>query len=190
MLELNSLLDTGENSYGTSFNKQTDGWAELSRIACLCSAAEFLESDQENPLLQKMKGDASEQGILRCYESIMSNSSAVREANPKVVEIPFNSSNKYQVSVHDVDRSGKYLLVMKGAPEIIFKKCKTILINGEDLEIDEKISNDFQKAYMDLGEQGERVLGFCDLTLNPQEFPSGFEFDVEDEPNFPLSDLR
>ena len=67
-----------------------------------------------------MKGDASEQGILRCYESIMGNTTALREANPKVVEIPFNSSNKYQVSVHDVDKTGKYHLVMKGAPEIIF----------------------------------------------------------------------
>ena len=187
---MNYCLDTGEKSYAGNFKKDTAGWAELSRVACLCSTAEFLESDQENPLLRKMKGDASEQGILRCYESIMGNTTALREANPKVVEIPFNSSNKYQVSVHDVDKTGKYHLVMKGAPEIIFKKCKTILINGKDCKIDEKMSDIFQKAYMDLGEQGERVLGFCDLSLNPDEFPPGFEFDVDDEPNFPISDLR
>ena len=120
----------------------------------------------------------------------MGDSAKVREANPKVAEIPFNSSNKYQVSVHDVDKGGKYLLVMKGAPEIVFKRCKTILIDGKDIEIDHKIEEDFLYSNKHLGEQGERVLGFCDLNLDPALFPPGFIFDVEDGANFPLSDLR
>ena len=45
-----------------------------------------------------------------------------RAARRKVMEIPFNSTNKYQVSIHecqtDPDVPG-HLLVMKGAPERI-----------------------------------------------------------------------
>jgi len=36
---------------------------------------------------------------------------------------------------------------------------------------------------------GERVLGFCDLTLSPHEYPIGYQFDIE-EVNFPLDNLR
>merc|ERR1712049_32081 len=42
---------------------------------------------------------------------------------------------------------------------------------------------------MELGGLGERVLGFCDLKLDPEEFSEDFEFDP-DEANFPLTNLR
>merc|ERR1711910_134091 len=48
--------------------------------------------------------------------------------NKKLVEIPFNSTNKFQVSIHETsDPSDKRaLLVMKGAPERILQRCSTI----------------------------------------------------------------
>ena len=42
---------------------------------------------------------------------------------------------------------------------------------------------------MELGGLGERVLGFCDIMLNPNEFPTGFPFNP-DEINFPIDNLR
>ena len=42
---------------------------------------------------------------------------------------------------------------------------------------------------MELGGLGERVLGFCDLRLDPKKYPRGYNFDA-DECNFPLKDLR
>jgi len=47
----------------------------------------------------------------------------------------------------------------------------------------------FNRAYLELGGLGERVLGFCDLRLPAAEFPRGFAFDSE-EVNFPVSNLR
>lgn len=40
----------------------------------------------------------------------------------QVCEIPFNSTNKYQVSVHEMndDREFYHLVVMKGAPGVFF----------------------------------------------------------------------
>jgi len=70
--------------------------------------------------------------------------SEFREKNRKVYEIPFNSTHKYHLSIHEVhtgididDNAGPYLLVMKGAPERIFERCSRILINGKDIEIDD-----------------------------------------------------
>lgn len=47
-----------------------------------------------------------------------------------VVEIPFNSSNKYQVSVHEDPADSRYLLVMKGAPERIIARSGYLYKDG------------------------------------------------------------
>lgn len=67
-----------------------------------------------------------------------------RESNPKVFEIPFNSINKYQLSIHEMRSRNDlenariyYLLVMKGAPEAILEKCSTIFIDGKDIQIND-----------------------------------------------------
>lgn len=80
-------------------------------------------------------------------------------------------------------------MVMKGAPERILDRCSSILVHGQDLPLDDSWRSSFQKAYEDLGGLGERVLGFCDFILPPDEFPVGYIFDTEAE-NFPLSGLR
>lgn len=114
-----------------------------------------------------------------------------RLRNKKIVEIPFNSTNKYQVSIHkqENESDSRFLLVMKGAPERILDRCSTILIQGEEKQLDEEMRDSFNEAYLTLGGLGERVLGFCHYYLPSEEFPPDFEFSSEDPPNFPLSNL-
>ena len=104
----------------------------------------------------------------------------MRKSNPKLAEIPFNSTNKYQVSVHEITDDPRYLLVMKGAPERILDRCSTITIDDKELPLDDELKNSFQEAYMDLGGRGERVLGFCHYFLPEDKYPKGFKFDAED----------
>merc|ERR1739844_705444 len=114
-----------------------------------------------------------------------------RAKNKKVCEIPFNSTNKFQVSVHETEdkNDNRYLLVMKGAPERIVDRCSTIVIDGKELPMTEEWKNAFETAYMELGGLGERVLGFCDFMLPADKYPNGYPFDDEDV-NFPLKGLR
>ena len=127
-------------------------------------------------------GDASESALMKYVELSEGSVKEMRENYKKIAEIPFNSTNKYQVSIHEnADPDDKrYLLVMKGAPERILDRCTTILINGEEQELDEKMKEAFNVAYLELGGMGERVLGFCQYYLPLEEFPEGFEF-VTDE---------
>lgn len=136
-------------------------------------------------------GDASESALLKCVELSFGNVMVYRSRNPKVCEIPFNSSNKFQVSIHTTEdpNDARHLLVMKGAPERILDRCSTYTANGKDLPINAEFKEAFNKAYLDLGGLGERVLGFCDYILPVDQFPPGYEFDT-DEQNFPLTDLR
>lgn len=49
-------------------------------------------------LLQRdVAGDASESALLKCIELCCGSVQEMREKSPKIAEIPFNSTNKYQV---------------------------------------------------------------------------------------------
>lgn len=192
-------------------------WQVLARSCCLCSRAEFKPGQDHLPVLKRDTiGDASESAILKCMElTIGSSVCAYRHKYPKVCEIPFNSTSKYHLTIHENKpykisnknnneqennsnySSGQdqwnYLLCMKGAPERILERCSTMLIDGQSVPINEHLRDLFNEAYLELGGLGERVIGFCDLELPPDTYPFGYSF-VSDsdsgEPNFPLNGLR
>merc|ERR1739844_501078 len=181
---------------GKSDYKTKPGWRPLEVVASLCNRAEFKSGQSGEPVLKReVNGDASEAAILKCTElSAQTNNVpggvlGFRERNKKVAEIPFNSTNKYQVSIHEQAGKNNYLLVMKGAPERILERCSTIHVKGQDLPMDQQWKDRFNAAYMNLGGMGERVLGFCDSQLPADKFPQGFGFDTNDV-NFPLEGLR
>ena len=184
--------DTTEDQTGTGFNKASEGWKALERVAMLCNRSEFKPGQENVPILKReVNGDASEAALLKCTEISNGKVMEYRRSHKKVCEIPFNSTNKFQVSIHETGNKEdqRYLLVMKGAPERILDRCSTILIDGKEVELTQEWKNRFNNAYMELGGLGERVLGFCDFMLSSDNFPEGFPFDGDDV-NFPLEGLR
>ena len=184
--------DTTEDQTGCGFNKNSNGWKMLERCAMLCNRSEFKPNQENVPILKReVNGDASEAALLKCTELSNGNVMEYRRRHKKVCEIPFNSTNKFQVSVHETEdeKDPRYLLVMKGAPERILDRCSTIVVNGEEKELDQEWRDAFNCAYLELGGLGERVLGFCDLMLPTDKFPEGYPFDGDDV-NFPLENLR
>ncbi|CAF3948861.1 unnamed protein product, partial [Rotaria magnacalcarata] len=121
---------------------------------------------------------------------VIGNVIKFREQNRKICELPFNSTNKFQVSIHETqDGDDRYLLVMKGAPERILERSSTIYIDGTDIELNEYWKAAFNRSYLELGGLGERVLGFCDLRLPITDYPRGYDFNSDDI-NFPVTNLR
>uniref|UniRef100_A0AC35UH77 Sodium/potassium-transporting ATPase subunit alpha n=1 Tax=Rhabditophanes sp. KR3021 TaxID=114890 RepID=A0AC35UH77_9BILA len=169
----------------------TDTFEALVRIATLCNRAEFHLHQELIPIQRRdCTGDASEVALLKYTEMIRENVTQYRADNKKVAEIPFNSTNKFQVSLHEThDGDNRILLAMKGAPERILEKCTTILLNGEEKPLDDEIRREFENAYLELGGLGERVLGFCDFRLDETTHPRDYVFDTEN-PNFTLEGLR
>merc|ERR1711953_684549 len=184
--------DTSEDQSGSAFDKNAPGWKTLERVACLCNRAEFKGGQNDVSILKReVNGDASEAAILKCTELSKGNVLDYRARNKKVCEIPFNSTNKFQVSIHEQeDKSdSRYLLVMKGAPERILQRCTSIIIDGKERPMTQDWKDAFESAYMELGGLGERVLGFCDFMLPEDKYPRGYPFDPDEE-NFPLEGLR
>uniref|UniRef100_A0AAX7VER3 Sodium/potassium-transporting ATPase subunit alpha n=1 Tax=Astatotilapia calliptera TaxID=8154 RepID=A0AAX7VER3_ASTCA len=183
--------DTTEDQSGAAFDKSSVTWLSLSRVAALCNRAQFKAGQDSVSILKRdVAGDASESALLKCIELSCGSVRMMRDKNKKVAEIPFNSTNKYQLSVHETEdpNDNRYLLVMKGAPERILDRCSTIMLQGKEQPMDEEMKEAFQNAYMELGGLGERVLGFCHVLLPEDQYPKGFAFDTDDV-NFQTDNL-
>jgi len=90
----------------------------------------------------------------------------------------------------DDHRSPHYQLTMLGAPERIFDRCSTILINGREERINSAWRKAVHHAFVRIGGLGERLIGICDKRLPVSDYPPPeFPFDADQE-NFPHTELR
>eukprot|EP01039_Chlorochromonas_danica_P011218 gene11218-12512_t len=113
-------------------------------------------------------GDATELGLYRFCRDFLKVHNKVdiesfRADNRKVHEIPFNSSFKWQMSIHPlVSMQKQEMIFLKGAPDVLLGKCAFYLSSsGEIKAIDEAFTDIYTAVYEDFGGNGERVLGFA-----------------------------
>ncbi|EGC29505.1 hypothetical protein DICPUDRAFT_42780, partial [Dictyostelium purpureum] len=186
-------IENGGTIDRTLFDLGTPTCSNLIRVGACCNRADFdrlLEGNMERPIENRLiLGDASESALVRLCHKI-EDIEITRAKNSKVFEIPFNSTNKWQLSIHKLenDNSSSRILYMKGAPEIIFEKCSKIMQNGKEIPIDEKINADFITAYEALGSMGERCLGFAQLLLTDENTVPNDLYDAQIL-NFPMTGL-
>ena len=118
-------------------------------------------------------------------DAFFQESEPCRQANPKAMNIPFNSNVKFSASVHktnDGREGGKCLFLMKGAPERIAKKCNRVFKDGGIIDMTPELSAQIEGGMEKLADQGERVLGYAMKYLPTDQVPEGFAFD-DDEPH-------
>eukprot|EP00181_Compsopogon_caeruleus_P001805 CAMPEP_0184679544 /NCGR_PEP_ID=MMETSP0312-20130426/2382_1 /TAXON_ID=31354 /ORGANISM="Compsopogon coeruleus, Strain SAG 36.94" /LENGTH=1163 /DNA_ID=CAMNT_0027129059 /DNA_START=226 /DNA_END=3714 /DNA_ORIENTATION=- len=187
----NQIYTTKTATQEASFDLESPVMKQLFFAACNCSKAVFDAKDMEDfPEKsideRKINGDASESGILR-FTSKIDDVDAIRKCNPQVGGIPFNSTNKFMVTIHR-DGAGEKRLLMKGAPERILERCSKYASSTGVRTLDERALAEINANLLSLMEGGERVLGFAHISLPNPPFDSTYVFDSEN-PNFPLDDL-
>lgn len=125
-------------------------------------------------------GDATELGIHRYCEAAVPKFlcscklESFRQTNKKLFEIPFNSSNKWQMSIHRIvdeyssmARCSKELLLFKGAPDVLISKCSQFIDHeGSIVPMTDEFLTDYSAVYEEFGGAGERVLAFAVRFLN------------------------
>lgn len=184
----------GSSVSGTAypvFNQKSCDFFLLQRCATVCNRAVFVFQNGEQPDMNniqnwKVHGDASESALIKfCHP--LSDIGEIRATYQTVASIPFNSANKWQLSIHNTgDDEHPYIILIKGAPERIIKMCSHVYAHGELHPIN---SSAIEAANFELGSRGERVLAFAELPLDNSMFPLGFQFDT-DKMNFPMTNLR
>merc|ERR1712038_1509033 len=172
-------LNTAEER--TKVNNATTGFDKALMTMGLCNNAKFEASEEnmkKNIQQRETQGDASESALLKFCEHIVQtqpdckNVIEFRHKHPKIGEIPFNSTNKYQVSVHlpNGDENVDRLLVMKGAPERIWAKCCKINLGGEEVDKTDEHKAIFDHNIGNMMFKGERVLGLSYANLDGDEY--------------------
>jgi sodium/potassium-transporting ATPase subunit alpha len=157
---------------------------EIMHISLLCSKARF--ENNEGPISTRpVLGDATEAGLLRIAAQKLENFENMHDTYPKVFEIPFNSENKWAMTIHKKKHAnGSLMLYLKGAPERVLRICSTFHDGSKVVPLTEKHKSDFDKMYNFLASKGHRVLAFAALTLPGDQYPENFQF-TKDPDNYP-----
>ena len=157
---------------------------EILHMSLLCSRARF--ENVEGPITTRpILGDATEAGLLRNAALKLDGYDTVVERFPKVFEIPFNSDNKWAMTIHKKKHSnGSLMLYLKGAPERVLRLCTTFHDGTSAVPLTDEHKKKFNDMYNFLAGKGHRVLAFAALPLPESEFPADFEF-VKQPPNYP-----
>merc|ERR1719453_539351 len=136
-------------------------------------------------------GDASESAMIKFVQD-KRDIMEYREKCTKLNEIPFNSKNKYQVTICDMENGEGPVLLMKGAPERIlysdgdgtFLRCDHVLIDGKEEKMTPEYEKQINDCQLELSRKGMRVLAFAQKSLGAS-YGKSYNYD-NDAMNFPL----
>ena len=126
----------------------------MGRVSMLCNDAELLQEDGA----WKVEGDPTEGALYPFAAKIGLERSAEKAAHPRIDVIPFESEHKFMATLHR-DASGREMLLVKGAPEVILEHCDRQQAKSgqhQPIQLDH-----FMTASDRLAAQGERVLALA-----------------------------
>ena len=95
------------------------------------------------------------------------------EQEPRVAELPFDSDRKLMSTVHQL-ANGKYLVAVKGAPDVLIQRTNRAFADEQEIPLTEKQKQEILFNNTDMAKQALRVLamGFKVLDDYPQELTS------------------
>ncbi|KAI9297876.1 hypothetical protein K502DRAFT_300279 [Neoconidiobolus thromboides FSU 785] len=163
----------------------------INEVLLNCSLNSRAKFDRTDVPVDKREiiGDATESGLVRFAAQSQSDFDNLQNKYPRVFDIPFNSDNKWAMTISQVPHAnGDLILYLKGAPERVLRLCSTILIDGQAIPLTEEHQAKFQETYELMAGKGHRVLAFAQLLLPGDQFPKDFVFDKKLN-NYPTTEL-
>jgi sodium/potassium-transporting ATPase subunit alpha len=156
-----------ESNDATPFVESNDTAAfhALRTCATLNSDAMFLSCNND---IQKRetRGDASEVALIKFFHPF-GDIQATREHSPRTTCIPFNSTNKYMISVNKVTGcASTHKIFIKGAPERVLPLCAARFLdvsNNTLIPMDQEQRDMLDSVVLGLASKGGRVLAFAEL---------------------------
>ncbi|ORY05439.1 calcium ATPase [Basidiobolus meristosporus CBS 931.73] len=164
------------------FNTKSSGVLQLLSVSGLCNSASFDVDSLNYPVSErKTIGDATDSALLRFSEEFNMVSQHNKEFT-KLHEIPFNSKNKWMLTIAQGEKGDncfghkKPVLMLKGAPDFLFDRCTHVLsMDGTELELDQEAKNRLLRQQEEWSSEGQRVLLITRRFLEDQEFDSTME---------------
>lgn len=104
-------------------------------------------------------GDPTETALLTFCRKAGGNEGDIRNTYPRMSELPFDSDRKLMSTLHQIDK--EYLMMTKGAPDVLLARCKNIVEKEATREITKEDLNVIIAQNQAFSSQGLRVLAFA-----------------------------
>ncbi|WP_408954366.1 calcium-transporting P-type ATPase, PMR1-type [Natroniella sp. ANB-PHB2] len=156
------------------YNCQSEGFerVELSKIleiGAICNNARLKRGDSVSGKINEVKdyflgeeskkevvGDPTEAALLLAANKAGLKKEDLRSEFSKILEVPF-SSNRKRMSI--IGKKGReYELFIKGAPDVLLKRCTNYIENGQIKRLTPTVKNKIIKQNEKLANQALRVL--------------------------------
>lgn len=159
------------------------GLQNMLQASILCNDAVFDPTTMNLPVNERVvNGNATDAAVLRLGDNVGLTSPTALAPYERVHQIPFNSKNKWMLTMHRDPKSTKeFILYVKGAPDVLLDRCATYwsavhkAVRPLDVEAREKFSN-FQAK---LSRRAERVIVICQRRYIPRSVPGSNDFSKE-----------
>lgn len=127
----------------------------------------FLEDSEEQGKLKGV-GNPTEVALLLWLNSLGRDYLAIREKSKVIDQLTFSTERKYMATLVHSGETGKKVLYIKGAPEIVLNKCKEVVLSdGQASAQDYKKTIDEQ--LMTYQNMAMRTLGFAYKIVDDNE---------------------
>ncbi len=140
---------------------------EMMKVAVLNNNA-FIENQEDQFEHVRIKGSATESALLHTALTIGVDIEAVKKEYPRVDELPFDSKNKYMMTVH---RNGEMARVYaKGASEKIISACSHVIVGKKKVAFSVKRKKEFEREIERMSSMGLRIIAcaFRDISYRPR----------------------
>lgn len=128
----------------------------LSSIAALTNDAKLQVKGQEASII----GDPTEGALLTFAEKAGNGLKELYNNFDRIEEIPFDSDRKMMTTFHDkiFDNIASFT---KGAPDVVLDRCSKILIDGKEVELDDKLRKEVLDKNSEFARSALRCLGYA-----------------------------
>lgn len=141
------------------------------QTAMMCNDA-VIENPDDELSSWKINGAPTEAALMSAAYQSGLNKEKLLKLEPKIAELPFESENKFMVSLHEKKDDG-FILYEKGAPEKLMEKSISFFHLGKIKKINSEERKKLLSNYSYLTNKGLRVIGVAIREIkNLTKFPA------------------
>jgi len=131
--------------------KDTVSLTKMLQVATLCNDADIKEGE--------VIGDPTEGALIVLAAKGNLDKENLNKQYPRLREFPFDSDRKLMSTLHQID--GEYLMLTKGAPDIILNRASKIMFNNELVELTDYMKEVISNKNLEYAKNAMRVLGYA-----------------------------
>lgn len=149
----------------------------LHKAGALCNDATFDPATIQSPVSErKVLGNPTDGAVLKFVESAQEGvAKALNDEYQRVFSIPFNSKNKWMLTVHKTPQTDKtapsYLLLMKGASDILLRYCTSYWSckSNSVQPLDKAAIQELAAVQNKMSRGAQRVILLCQRSYTPTQ---------------------